>query len=168
MIKEISKKEISYYYFQQNTYPVYHAFVKKFERKNMTPINYDKPIVYGMNIKIKDLLKLALKENAKGSGILFVEGRISTHALHKKLEKFPGFPPNSLPIFSCDLIENMPKLDTKEGQELIEKSIGNRKLIIFDDLKTLFPSCILVPDNKFVKQWFSSLKERGISIILKY
>src|SRR6267154_948977 len=105
--------------------------------------------------------------------VLFVDGEMCAQDLQQWVsEALAGQPagPCLLRIIADDLQENgLPSLATPEGRQIIEQYLGGAKLVVFDNLVSLFRTPNGTnPDSEWIEsnEWFKSLKHRGVAVLL--
>lgn len=106
--------------------------------------------------------------------ILFIDGEMPAKTLQDRIQSFVNSvglldDPNKFEIITPDLQEcQMPDLSTREGQLMIEPHLSGVKLVVLDNLSSLFRSG---EENdsaswQFSQEWLLDLRRRGISVLL--
>ncbi len=108
---------------------------------------------------------------------LFVDGELPAKVLQERLAAIvagqsadaPDLPePDYLKIITPDLQPDwLPDLGTPEGQAALESFLQNIKLVVFDNISTLFRSGVENESESWActQEWALSLRRRGVSVL---
>ncbi len=107
--------------------------------------------------------------------ILYVDGEMPASVMQERLKRLSSMSNTQLPdpdffrLITPDLQEDsLPDLSTKEGQSLIEESLGDSVLLVLDNISSLFRS---IEENdadswQEVQDWLLRLRRKGKSVLL--
>lgn len=107
-------------------------------------------------------------------GVLLVDGELPREQLQEMLAsqlagaaKEPSAP---FKILSADVLDQrLPSLATRQGQAIVEASLEDVEVVLFDNISTLFNET--APENEAeswepVQQWLLELRRKGLTVIL--
>jgi putative DNA primase/helicase len=112
----------------------------------------------------------------KARKVFFVDGEMHEGDLQSRVKKLcrglhEDLCSNNLRYLNGSWLakdQNMPDLSTREGQRMLEESLGNTEFLILDNLSTL---CRSGKENEVsswlpVQNWLLSLRWKGIAVLL--
>ena len=113
-------------------------------------------------------------KSSKSIKVLFVDGEMPASLMQERLIKLVAGTRAALPdpsyfrLITPDLQEaGIPDISTSRGQQLLEATIGDAKLLILDNLSTLAPS---LQENEAdawapIQTWALKMRRQGVSVL---
>jgi hypothetical protein len=104
----------------------------------------------------------------KPSRVLFVDGELDQESLQDRVREIGAANNENFELLCCDMLDDpFPHLATAQAQRIIEDKLGDRNVLMLDNLSALAPASNEREGAEWIliQSWLRELKRQGISTV---